>query len=541
MKTKIGAQFWDEVRGELQFPQQAMHDYIDNFYRTVYGPAVAHNAVTYCDCDHCTALAFRRMTAAREPESGPDDVYGTLGERELSENQVRFYAQEMPQHIKTLKRKYGSYLTPEAPHLEDMKRHISDPHPKRRLREDTMSELEREGLLERRLFCKSVLYKLKREEYAKPDKLGRMIGDLGVAASLQGYRLMEALKTAQSEEKYEFDGGYIRFVKTPDPDVLEEVFRDLIDPPGEFVYVYFSDDACYSERTPQGIRMTNIDISSCDTSQGPSVFQALIDLMPEDQKSVMQVLVDQCKLPVRLVSRSNRRNVCLLKPLNPRLYSGSTITTAINNMANLSIAIAIRRNRNMSEVQAARQAGFIITSEPCLKPEHLQFLKTSPVQDVDGNWKPVLNLGVLLRFSGSCKGDLPGRGDLQLRAKVFQGALLNGYMAKASIPMLNAFRRRYPLSAKEQKKSNITAKTLERLIGDMFDFKFDGGGKFTDVAVLARYELSDLEKLEVYQLFNDCKFGQIVGNGGLSRILEKDYKMCCNHFLTSPISVDPDE
>jgi len=169
--------------------------------------------------------------------------------------------------------------------------------------------------------------------------------------------------------------------------------------------------------------------------------------------------------------------------------------------------------------------------DECCKPEDLQFLKCSPCKDIHGVYRPVLNLGVLLRLSGTCKGDLPGRGDWTKRAAKFQGSLLHGYMTCARWPMLDAMRKRYPL---EKINGVYQFEKHEEL-----DWKMNGGGNFTDAAVLARYDLSDIEVEDVSKFFNETNIGQTIGNDGLSKILAKDYGLKCNQYYSSVIDPNP--
>jgi len=471
------------------------------------------------------------MTAARMHIRGPipaNSQYVNATEHILFRNQSRFISQVQPEleHISNL---YSEHFTMNPTHFDEMVQHVSDPHPKRKLREQCMKDLIDTGEVARREFVASVLYKLKREEYAKPGKFPRMIGDLGVAASLQGYRPMEKFKEAQSSKPYEFDGGYAQFVKTPDPVVLKKCFDDLIDPPGNFVFIYFSDDACYSYRDGEGkVHMMNLDISSCDTSHGPGVFETLKTLAPS-MKHDIQVLIDQCSKPIRIESCSKYKRVVLLKPRFPRLYSGSTLTTSINNVANLLIIMAIRRNPHLSVEDAALKAGYIITKDTCKRPEDLQFLKCSPVRDARG-YQPFLNIGVLLRMSGACKGDLPGKGSVTLRAQQFQGELLNGYMTHGHFPLLDAFKSNFPLRSDLMKKK----------VTEDFEYKLKTTTPtfHTDQAVLERYDLSGYE-FEDLKAFFLSKTGYTTGNSAISKILAKDYGLECNFVCSSVRPLNP--
>lgn len=408
--------------------------------------------------------------------------------------------------------------------LDEIREHVHDPHPKKKLREQCYKDLCDNRTIAERLFLKSVWYKIKRAEIAKPDKYPRMIGDLGVAASLQGFRLTEILKNAQASEELEFDGGIIRFVKTPQPHVLKDVFDKLMNPPGVFYYVYFSDDAVYSRREGGKVKISNIDISSCDGSHGPEVFKALIDIVPIECQDDMKILVDQCSKPIRIVSTANPNNSILMKPTTPRLYSGATITTAINNIANIAIAVAIRGHPNKTPAQAAREAGYIITEEECEIPEDIQFLKCSPVCNIRGEYHPVMNLGVLLRLSGQCKGDLPGRGSIRDRAIEFQSGLLRSYMPWARWNGLNQMRKNFGVTPRKE---------IQRAVDDLFEYKLEGdypAQDFTDEALLRRYRLDETGTYDV-NLFFGMRHGEHIATPELGKVLMKDYKLSCANGL----------
>lgn len=457
---------------------------------------------------------------ATPPMQGPlpkNFKYGNLEEELLHENQLKFFSSANFQSVLQQARSmYENKFPDSICQVDDVREHASDPHPKRALREQCLKELEETGDIHLDLWLKSILYKMKPFEYAKPGKYGRGIGDLGVAASLQGFMVTEYLKQAQAAFPIYYKGGVIMFVKSPDEEKMIEVFSSLITPSFKFVYVYHSDDACYSVITPQGIKRYNMDISSCDSSHGPAVFQALISVTPSVSQKQMSRLVAQCCLPLRVVSIANPQHVVLMKAEDPVLCSGATITTAINNLANISIAVAIADNPNLHPVDAARLAGYNITLQECVKPQDLQFLKCSPTLTTTGRWMPVLNPGVFLRASGACKGDLPGRGPWEKRAALFQGSLLQGYMSKMSNPWLEHQRKRFPVNG-------------NKLAHEAFEYKLVNEKSFTvtNRELFARYDLDDVEYEDV-MAFLDCGTGDQIGNAGLAKILNKDYGVTCN-------------
>jgi hypothetical protein len=467
---------------------------------------------------------MRRLTGKRLVK-GADGKYIKNYHEQLFNNQRRFFV-EHTDIFKNVARSYEDYFHEYKGSEEEAREHYNDPHQKRLLRLKAWKELNdaNQQSDDTDPWVKSVLWKLKKDEWAKPGKKPRMIGDLGVGASLRGFRVTNSLKVAQESEPVYVNGGEMYFCKSPDPVIMEQVFKKLIDPPGRFYFVYFSDDSCLSiRRKDGGVDFYNLDISSCDASHGPAIFQQLVDLVPPTVRPDMQMLVDQCQLPLRVVSRVDPSVKLLLKPNRPMLYSGSTITTGINNIANLAIGIAISECDYTSPDDirlAAERAGYIVSGcKPLQHPEDLQFLKHSPVLDSNNCYKPMLNLGVLLRASGVCRGDLPGRGPFSIRARDFQAALLNGAYPQADFEVLQLMKG----VVKGSKKIEIP---------HLFEYKVEVNDNFQPFfaqrdSIMRRYRLSDLEYAEVIE-FAKSGFEQFSNSVGLSKILDLDYGLeCC--------------
>lgn len=501
------------VDGQLRFPKG---ETIDGTYRTKFGGA-SHNAVVYANTDENFALAMQRLTNKRLPL-----IPGA--HEKLKVSQERWFEQNA-QLIAYLREKYSPHFKEYLGSEEECREHYADQHEKMILRIQAFKELEEQNRLGTLsdLWVKSILWKIKKAEYAKPGKKPRGICDLGVEASLRGAWVTNTLKCAQALEDIHMHGGTFSFCKSPDPFELEKHFRKLIEPEGRFYFVYFSDDSCLSMRQPDGsVKLYNLDISSCDASHGKALFKALVDIMPTpDSRVDMDRLVRQCSLPLRIVSQSNKKNVVFLRPKEPKLMSGSTITTAINNLANLAIAMSIVTNyvpaaddiENPSMVEAAAKVGYILTGcKPLKSPHELQFLKHSPVLDNKGLWRPMLNLGVLIRASMTCNGDLPGRGDLRLRAEKFQRGLLKGAYPYCQFDLLT---------------------NMSRAVGEGESTSYDWSRKVAanehypafyvdSEQIRKRYGLSELEYQGLIQ-FSHLKVFSFLHNEGLSAVLNMDY------------------
>jgi hypothetical protein len=510
-----GVEFF--VSGEVIFPPSTS-DKPDLTYRSVFGPAFDHNGVVYADSDHNVRLAMRRLTALRDDE------------QELQNNQL--------QHIRRHKSTIGKYAENWRIEMQnaflgakvEMDDHYADPHPKKALRINAYRDLMIRNERMKRLYLKSVLYKMKKADTARPNKYPRMIGDMGVAASLQGFRITQFIKEQIAKTPFSFQGGVAEFVKSPDPVTMDQVFERLINTRTPY-YVYHSDDSVLSL---PGVGIFNLDISSCDASHTEALFDLLLQLAPEPFIEDLMVLCDQNRLPIRIVSRDGRRK-CVLTPDGARLYSGSTITTLINNLASLLIFISIIESdcRNAEDViDAAARAGYLVTLDLCLIPEDIQFLKRSPVRDVYGVWRSVLNLGVLLRASGRCKGDLAGRGDLRSRAQAFQYGLLRCSYPTDVVPLLESMKVasgfRVPATVVGQselsrlRNSRLLSLQAEREVTDK-NVTPREVLHFTDEDFLRRYRL-DVGQIATLQVFASCAtYGEMVSCTAAHRILSKDY------------------
>lgn len=509
--------------GEIWFPP-GKKERFDRRYRTCFGPAIAHTGVIYSVSDHNVRLAMRRLTKKREPEitGFHEYLFGAQDE----------FLRTHPQLIDLMAALYEPYFEEFTDYVTEARDHHADPHPKKALRVDAYKSLLDQGTIWTWdvWIEKAVTGKLKPDEYAKPDKVGRIIGDYGTPASLLGFRITEFLKEAQCGEIIEYLGGQMEFCKTPDPYKLAEVFEKLRRPPGRYYFVYFSDDSCLSVRQDEQIHMYNLDISSCDGSHGPRVWTAFQLLFPERVRFCAALLVKQCTYPIRIHSNGDPRNFVELTPKQPTLYSGSTITTAINNLASCIFMSAIAELSVFTEDAicfAAATAGYVLTVQKCDTFHDLQFLKHSPVFDREGKVVPLLNIGVLARLSGVCHGDLPGSGDLRERAACFQGALLSGAYPRAHFTLIDTMRSNFPLIRRYVEVDRMFEHKV--VDNDYPPFYVD------DSEVYRRYRLDQYEISEINHLFGQLDYGQTLSTIGLDKILSVDYQLGCQSELRNEV------
>lgn len=482
----------------------------------------------YTASDHNIKYAVRRMIGKRFP--------GDPGRDELMNERQRIF---IDQHSDALQ----SYFDSNRPSsdeftstLRSAREHHADTHPKKMLRINAYSDwcasgeiLGRVWLRRDRRDVKLVLYKAKKDEVAKPNKYQRAIGDLGVSASLEGAWLTKAMKNRTDGVPLLYKGGHLTFIQKPTGHVLDQVFEDLVNPQGRYAFYLHSDDSCLSIRINGVVYRFNVDISSCDASHSMHIF-ALLESLAGRHSDAMKRLVDQCRLAFMVRSRSGKGKIVFKTRDNrPRLYSGSTITTLINNLANYLIGMAIAdmqfptRELTPQEVgalveEAISTTGYVCTLVYCEITEDLQFLKNSPILSTDGSYRSMLNLGVLLRASGTCKGDLPGRGALRERGKAFQAGLLQGFYPKSACTVVDNMKLvAGPLNPK-----------FEATIRDVLSYKHirQDAVSFSDESVYRRYRLSPSEIASIEE-FSSSDYGMFTANAGLSKILDVDYGLHC--------------
>lgn len=396
-------------------------------------------------CDANMSFALCRLLGCLEADPAVDrmirDAQAVTCERNLD---------SLTSFFRSFDDSFSEFVHP----FDAMQDHVTDPHEKRELRIQAYEEMQLDGKFEDHNGTQSrstVKAKMKGAEKAKAkptnpvnEKWPRMVFDLGVDASLLGTVLLGCVKEGMSSADFIYRNARICFCKSPSPWQLAILFRRLIEPEYDLEFVCFSDDATLAIRIDGRVVWVNTDISQADASYTPALFEQACRVLPTHCQPTFRRLIKQCKLPFKIRSCFDPKIYAVFAPLLPVLYSGSTLTTFINTLANFNIAMAfadayltIRRPEDL--VGIARRAGFIITVDTCEFPEDIQFLKHSPVLDTDGEWQPLLNLGVLLRASGMCMGDLPGRGDLVDRAIKFQRGLLRGAYPYATFPLLDRF------------------------------------------------------------------------------------------------------
>jgi hypothetical protein len=516
-----GAEWY--INGMVTFPHQELDEPgmgNNTFYKTVFGPYYPSRRIMQANTVNNLKLASTRFTAIRESKAREAQYFA---------DQTTFVASHHWLYLKVKEHAEKHFTDWEGTIPTVCKRKL-EPHNKKIARIHAHADIMEMGSeLDTVWHSRGKDYpmkaSLKLQESLEPDKMGRIVVDLGVAASLQTAFIYDKLKKALTEDIVTETGRY-RFVAKPTMDQLQSTIDMLIDPDRDYFIAYFSDDAIMSIRLPNGeVRWFLLDISKCDSSHRNPMFEALHMCVPDIAKAASEVAIAQCQQDFMFVNpECKKQQVVLRSKIGKRMPSGWGGTTVTNDIASLSAAVCVAESKAQTcpEIAAATaRAGYKYTISRAMKEEEIQFLKHSPARDIHGKWRPVLNFGVFLGASGVCKRDLPGRGDIGPRAKAFMKGLLNGMYPHTHTPFLDTLRSKFADAHIDVKMQRFIDRNKRYMATISTTDHY-----FTDRAFFARYSLEESEYLELIDLLNRSDLGTMHQSTGLDKIWALDYGTC---------------
>lgn len=507
------------------------------YYYTQSGPCVSTPLSVYANTVFNMSKAlYRQFNSRVSPHTGlPNELYDRFLYMQQAINTPQ-YTQHFTQYrsLLNITREYQGQL------LEELQ-HYADAHPKRSARIKAMIDLYTSGkhsiwhrLRGSRGYVKMQL-KMEFAKVAPPPqggKVGRTVGDLGVEASLLGAWFVKYLKSKMAEHPLVVEQCHLHAWFCPDASYrsLHKAFTTLWTPPQTYTLILFSDDAALAYHTHTHTEYYDIDISSCDKSHGRIIFNLLRVLAADMYQTDMEILLEQLRAPCRVVNPSRPSEKSSYMPVSETLYSGSTLTTFVNNVAVMAIGLAIahRRARTTQQMQlAAESVGYIITVEQRMKFEHVQFLKHSPVRDIKGEWQPLLNLGVYMRAQGMCLRELPGRSIIPLweRARQHAASIAQCSFPHAHFPLIDTHRSLLGVPPDNAKVRFTEVSPFRAQFLDTWPELY-----FTDQSVMERYFEPASTPPDVAAFFTAPVF-TICGGPGISEILRRDYGLSDNDML----------
>lgn len=495
------------------FPSENMqHEKIDTFYRTCFGPTFTHNGRIYSRSNKSLTYAATRLLGARPEVNGRTHWELCDLQRRFIDRHKKIFTDYGHILCQNLEEKYDDLIS-------SVIRLVKEPHPKKRERIRALKELLETNQISSEIWFREVLGNVKGEEWAKPLKYPRLVNDLTTCASLLGATATHIMKDAMAAAPLWYKGGVAIFVAKPNHEILERVFELLITA-SHPVFIYFSDDSCLGITINGKRLMANIDISTCDGSHTRSLFNTLTMVTRGKIRLLMRRLIAQCAAPLKLKTRHGKHKI-KYKTCEPVLYSGSTLTTLVNNLANICIFMSVMDTDvrgGEDVVSAAAAAGYNVSFDVCSVPEKLQFLKHSPCW-YDGKWRAVINAGVILRLSGMCKRDLPGSKKISIeqRAKNFQSSLIECFKNTPQHELIESLK---PESAQQISGFKSGHYIVDNLISSVFPVPVE---HFTK-----RYDITPLHYQEMCH-YARHGFGHFIRCHASERILKLDYGLDAAH------------
>lgn len=311
---------------------------------------------------------------------------------------------------------------------EQIKAACDKEHAKYKLRVKAICWLVETQNMLNSLFMVKIKGKIKIPEFAKVGKKPRLIGDFSCPGSLLAGFLVPCLKYAFAVPQV-VGNSRLRFIYSTDAYDLDRLFTEL-DSSTYDEYVFFSDDMVARVHVGGTPRWYNLDISSCDSSNGPAVFERVKWFFDSyaSKGDLIDRAVQQCQQKLVLYHPNGKgvREVVTARCRQPIEFSGTQLTTLLNNVASSAICIALACSKECSGeafsdrvARCALSVGYQVTIQECPRVEEVQFLKHSFWRDDKGNLHSFVNLGPILRGMGTCWMDLPFS---RRRKETFEGA-----------------------------------------------------------------------------------------------------------------------
>jgi len=288
---------------------------------------------------------------------------------------------------------------------------------------------------------------------------------------------------------------------------------------GENLFLYHSDDGLFCMWCLDGMLAVEIDISSCDSSCSVYVFNKLREFIPKELLEDYDVLVEQCEMNAILGWGPDKLK---FKPDGPFLFSGSLLTTCLNNVALLCIFLFINDNvdyqvlsrneaRNTIE-KLLKICGWKVTCDYYDNLAESSFLKTFCVQNELGGYDACLCLGVTLRAMGQTKKDLPGRGCVIQRAEKFMRDWALGLRHAGRHPLNEMLEQKW--SGGDQ--AIFTSRAMENLHNGT-------GNSILLESLVQRYGITNSQFLSMVHGISQMEVGSTYADDMTRIILRKDY------------------
>jgi hypothetical protein len=376
-------------------------------------------------------------------------------------------------------------------------------------------------------------YKQKGEK-AKAGKASRQVVNLGIKATLVGSVLLKLMKEA-FEELMTLPGENVRFVKRVNRTEMDQWAQTISDgPEGSFAGFVHSDDGSFVARDDLGLHRVDVDISGCDSSHGDVIFDMFTNFFPLQWRWLVRLLDAQIMRTCKIYLGKKCITGPTATPLERYLPSGHIYTTAINTLVLFSIMQGCHADKAYSKDEVELTGihyGYILSVDVWPDTNGPMFLKHRIVRTHQGS-RAVLALGVFLRSLGRCRGDLPGYGKLDERAREFLYSFISSYAHGIEVPFLEEMKQNFA----RKKRTFRTSKTLrgfraiEEKVKKEFNYKHDllddsQPVKITDEEFLSSYfhVATPAQLLGMVHSLKKLRIGDRYRSRGTEAVLKADY------------------
>jgi len=504
-------------------------------YKTVGGPFYGNNLCYPCSGPVGLSQALLRLVGIRKPgQVGYDEV--------LRENQRIFFEDNLCEIDKFQAdlRSRVILVFPDRDPITLIQEWAECPHPKRLMRVRAFEDWQAAGMpMVNGVRNDLVECKVKTCEFLASHK-PRMVGDLGVTAAMMGGWMMDYFKNSM-KAGYTADCLEMFFMATPDLASLKHAFTRILYDGSVYICIYyFSDDVICRIQCSDGCLISNADISACDGSHGTPLMHSLEEFMtscvPPAARRFVRLLFEQLECDFVVAPPKQRSERVRVKTNGvARLYSGSVLTTLMNNyavnMAGVKLNLIMRDQLEkhgclptMVEAKGMLAAAFAgvgyileVDDSPTMEPRRLQFLKHSPAF-VDGEVVPYLNLGVLFRGFGTVDGDYGGKRVLGITERIRRqnaGVVMSRIHAGEHV-ISEAFRLAFPA------KPGDTV-VLSGSVHEVYDQRALDMKRIPSSELALRYSLSEAEIEHVAEVVRQSCAGMLIYVPAVARFLELDY------------------
>ena len=397
--------------------------------------------------------------------------------------------------------------------------------------------------------CNVTAYLKDELDKLNPNKPSRIFTSYGKESSFLDPALIGVVKkriSGRISRTYKWKYGMLNVdcytFTTPRTTDLEHLFKEMANihsRPNTIVFGCFSDDSVIAWNLPSGIGYANVDISSCDSSNGPLLFEivgrCLMQLCPESGFAYLK----QCRQKIHCVNPQNPSQ--WFKIIFPSCFegSGTSLTTILNTIASALICFGIieillsNPDLSMDEaiIKGAALVGHKVTVDHCLHQgryvlEKIQFLKFSPMFTTEKRLIPVRNTGCIIRGLGKIFGDLtPKQIGLDDNAQAWNilsaserfdryiSAVIAGYKNEPHHPLLDGLRRRFTVPIAASPPAFV---------------EMDGDYSSCEVAMdsyMLRYNITPQDYLHQFNLVQELRLGSVVVYTPFLNAMEQDYGM----------------